>query len=375
MVGAYSGIFGEYPFDKYGMTAIVPFEYGGMEHQTITTLNRHLFTYERLVAHELAHQWWGDLVTCGTWPDVWLNESFATYSEALWQESKGGKAALRDYMKDSLEHFNFLSWTGAVYDPVSQGFNLLDDVVYSKGAWVLHSLRGVIGDSAFFQTLRTYRSMYEQKNATTEEFLAVLDTVTNVRMRWFFDQWVYGRGWPQYALRFGWRQDTLSLTIYQQQDVSCPTYLMPLHVRAFHGTDSTTFVVWDSLRIQRFSIPLSAAPDKVVLDPDDWVLKQIVDAPNGVAGDKLPETFVLDQNYPNPFNPLTHIGYRIPLSGWVSLRVFDLLGREVATLTDEKSGPGEYTVPFDGQNLPSGVYVYQLRVGDRTVSRRMVLMK
>ncbi len=126
-----------------------------MEHQTITTLNRYLKTDEKVVVHELAHQWWGDLVTCGTWKDVWLNESFATYAEALWAEQNGGREALRQYMHSALEHFYYGSWQGGPYDPEGQGFNLFDDVVYSKGAWVLHTLRGVIGDSLFFSSARS----------------------------------------------------------------------------------------------------------------------------------------------------------------------------------------------------------------------------
>ena len=160
MVSRYSELYGEYPFDKYGMSSIVPFVYLGMEHQTMTTLNRYVQTDPRTVSHELAHQWWGDNVTCGTWADVWLNESFATYSEALWRESTGGFLALKSYMKDTLDGFRFGSWQGAVYDPLGQGFNLFDQVVYSKGGWVLHTLRGVLGDSLFFRSLSAYRRTF-----------------------------------------------------------------------------------------------------------------------------------------------------------------------------------------------------------------------
>ncbi len=186
MMTGLSGLFGPYPFDKYGMTSVVPFGYGGMEHQTITTMNRHLQTDERVVVHELAHQWWGDLVTCATWSDIWLNESFATYSEALWAEIKGGKQALRTYMVNDLEHFYYGSWQGGLYDPEGQGFNLFDDLVYSKGAWVLHTLRGVIGDSAFFRTLHAYRARHAGGNATSLQFQSVVDSVTGTSMSGFF---------------------------------------------------------------------------------------------------------------------------------------------------------------------------------------------
>ncbi len=386
MVAALADAFGDYPFDKYGMTAIVPLELGGMEHQTITTLNRYLFTDEHLVVHELAHQWWGDLVTCGTWEDIWLNESFATYSEAIWQESKGGKTALQGYMKDSLLQFNYLSWTGAVYDPVGQGFNLFDRVVYSKGAWVLHTLRGVIGDSAFFRVLHAYRARFAGGNATTADLLAVMDSVTGTDYGWFFDQWIYGRGWPEYALAYSWHDDTLALSIYQRQDLSRPTYRMPLAVRAYYRSDSTTFLVWDSLRTQHFLLPLLGLPDSVVLDPDGWVLKEMVPAVLPPP-DNLPRSFSLLQNFPNPFNPTTKIGFEIAETRFVNLTVYDPLGREVAVLVNETKDRGSYSVTFSasgedarlsgttGAGLATGVYMYRLTAGEYSETRKMILLR
>ncbi|MEK9139258.1 MAG: M1 family metallopeptidase, partial [Bacteroidota bacterium] len=305
MVARYAALFGEYPFDKYGMSSIVPFVYLGMEHQTMTTLNRYFQTSVRVGSHELAHQWWGDLVTCGTWADIWLNEGFATYSEALWRESTGGFAALKSYMQDTLYGFQYGSWQGAVYDPVGQGFNLFDQVVYSKGGWVMHTLRGVLGDSLFFRSLQAYRQRYAGKSAITTEFKSVVDSVVGSNMSWFFNQWVFGPGWPKYASRFSWAQDTLALTIYQQQSVSWPTYKMPIRVRAHYGSTSTTYTIWDSLRTQMFRLPLTVSPDSVVLDPDGWILKQIVSPPASVGEGERPLTFMLFQNYPNPFNTST----------------------------------------------------------------------
>ena len=379
MMIAFSRVFGRYPFDKYGMTAIVPFGFGGMEHQTLTTLNRYLFTDGAVVSHELAHQWWGDLVTCGSWSDIWLNESFATYSEAIWQESLGGFAALRGYMKYDLEHFFYESWSGAVYDPVGQGFNLFDDVVYSKGAWVLHTLRGVLGDSSFFRVLASYRDRYAGKSALTSEFKAVVDSVAGRDMSWFFNQWIFGRGWPEYASRFSSVTDTLVLTVYQQQNPSWPTFTMPMQVRAYRGSTSTTFVVWDSLRTQQFKVPLAYVPDSVAIDPEGWILKQIVSPPTSVADRGRPTSFSLSQNYPNPFNPSTTILYSFPPSGFererVTLTVLDLLGREVAILVNEPKGAGTYSLTFDESNLSSGIYIYRMSAGGQTVSKKMVVLK
>ena len=367
MVDAFSHLFGEYPFDKYGMTSVVPFGYGGMEHQTLTTLNRYYITDGRVVPHELAHQWWGDLVTCGTWPDIWLNESFATYSEALWNEHLGGFPALKNYMTGSLLHLYYGSWQGAVYDPQGQGFNLFDDVVYSKGAWVLHTLRGVVGDSVFFRSLRAYRQKYEGKSAITDELRAVVDSVAGQDMRWFFNEWIYSPGWPVYAFTYSWPGDSLSLRIFQQQSSSWPTYKMPMWVRIYHGADSVNTLIQDSLRVQTFKIPLAFRPDSVALDPDAWILKQIVPSTASAGEASLPRTIALEQNYPNPFNPTTVVSYQLPVVSEVRLVVYDILGREVAVLVNEKQGPGEHEVKFsagsrDGSGLSSGVYFYRLIV-------------
>lgn len=387
MMGAFSGRFGEYPFDKYGMTAIAPFGYLGMEHQTITTLNRFARTWEKVVAHELAHQWWGDLVTCGTWPNIWLNESFATYSEALWFEHLGGLTGLKNYMKDTLEHFQFSSWQGAVYDPVGQGFNLFDDVVYSKGAWILHTLRGVLGDSTFFRALRAYRGRYSGRSAVTSEFAAVVDSIAGTDMSWFFNQWIYGRGWPIYAFASKWETDTLTLNILQTQSPPSPVYKMPIRVRATYPSGDTTFVVWDSLASQTFRLHSPFQPSLVEFDPDRWILKKTIPYPVSVKEGGVPIEFALHQNFPNPFNPTTMIAFTLPSlatngargrereGSFVNLKVYDVLGREVATLVNEIKSPGLHSVVFDGANLASGIYVYRLGAGAVTVSRKMILLK
>jgi aminopeptidase N len=359
MMVALEELFGPYPFEKYGMTAVIPFTYLGMEHQSITTMNRSVKTSERIVVHELGHQWWGDLVTCGTWKDIWLNESFATYSEALWQEWLGGPEALQDYMV-SLEGFNRGSWEGSIYDPVGQGFNLFDSIVYTKGAWVLHTLRGVIGDSLFFQVLDAYRDRYAGSSVVTAGFQSVVDSVTGRDMNWFFDQWIFAPGWPRYAHTFHWANDTLFLTIYQLQDAAWPTYRMPLQVLVEGQSSDTLFTVGDSLRTQTFAIPLEFSPLSVTLDPDLWVLKQEASPPVSVDGDRVPLAFRLEQNFPNPFNPATRIRYSLPEGQHVVLRVFDLLGREVSTLVDQPQSPGEYMVEFDATDLAAGIYIYRI---------------
>ena len=377
MMTGLSGLFGPYPFDKYGMTSVVPFGFGGMEHQTITTMNRYLQTDERVVVHELAHQWWGDLVTCATWPDIWLNESFATYSEALWAEVKGGTPALRTYMVDELEHFYYGSWQGGAYDPEGQGFNLFDDVVYSKGAWVLHTLRGVIGDSAFFRTLHAYRARYAGGNATSLQFQGVVDSVTGTSLSWFFDQWVFGKGWPVYGVQHRQSGDSLLVTITQTQSTSWPVFQMPLDLRFRGAGRDTTVQIWNAARSTVYAFSPGFMPDSVTLDPWNNVLKQVVYQPVSVDEPVVPEDLSLYQNYPNPFNGMTVIRFQAGSGhgAHVRLVVYDVLGREVAVLFDEQGASGERRVSFDASSLSSGVYLYTLQVGARRESRPMLLIR
>ncbi len=379
-------LYGPYPWDKYGMSSVSPFAYGGMEHQTITTLHEAYQTNQDVVVHELAHQWWGDLVTCGSWPDIWLNESFATYSEALWRETLGGPVALQGLLRDMLG-FNQGSWSGAVYNPEGQGFYLFSDLVYSKGAWVLHTLRGAIGDSAFFRSLRMWRQLYSEKSAVTADFQSAVESVTGRDMSWFFNEWIYGPGWPVYSIASDWGGGTLSLRIAQQQDAGWPTYTMPLQVRVYTGSRDTTLTVWDSLRTEDFRFTFLTRPDSIAFDPDGWVLHQAGTPIGPPFGPGTPLSFSLRQNYPNPFNTSSTIAFVVPgivtgnaAPAGVKLTVYDLLGRRVATLVDENRSPGEYFERFDGTARASGVYFYRLEIqpaggGSITAVRKMVLVK
>jgi hypothetical protein len=208
-----------------------------------------------------------------------------------------------------------------------------------------------------------------------------VDSVAGNDMSWFFNQWIYGQGWPKYAATHSWSANTLTLTIYQQQSASWPTYTMPVQVRAYFSSNDTTFLVQDSLRSQSFIIPLAAQPDSIVLDPDAWILKQIVNPPTDVSEKEIPGGFTLFQNYPNPFNPSTTIHFSLSsqerdgVRSHASLKVFDLLGREVSTLVDGVMEPGEHTVEFNGENLSSGLYIYRLNAGGQTLSKSMLLLK
>ena len=168
MMAAYRPYYGEYPFinEKYG---IYQFNFsGGQEHQTNT--GEGVFD-ESVTSHELGHQWWGDNITCKTWSDIWLNEGFATYTECLWLEHRPGSAGLSDYLAGmQARKPNPTSDSVYVYDTTDMNRIFSTNYTYRKGAWVLHQLRHVVGDTTFYQILQTYRSTFQGSGATTDDF-------------------------------------------------------------------------------------------------------------------------------------------------------------------------------------------------------------
>ncbi len=277
MIAFFSRVFGEYPFfqEKYGH-ALIP---GGtaMEHQTCTSypsrsvLGTH--AYDWLIAHELAHSWWGDFVTCGDWKDIWLNEGFATYSDALWHEEIGGKAGLKARMQQHKDtYLTHQPPDHAIYDP-PQG-HLFCRIIYQKASWVLHMLRFVVGDQNFWNILAAYRQRFGAGNALTADFIAVCEEVSGQSLSWFFSQWIYGAGLPTYE--FGWGRipgsSTARVVINQVQQDS-PLFRMPVELEFVFGDGSTErqTVLVDQAR-HRFDFSLGRVPVDVRFDPDFWIL-------------------------------------------------------------------------------------------------------
>jgi aminopeptidase N len=291
----YSRTFGEYPFvkEKYGMAH---FPWGGaMEHQTCTSM---LFSWydDYVIVHELAHQWWGDLITCRDWHNIWLNEGFASYCEALWFEDTLGEDYYHNYMA-GMDYSR--GGTIYVYDTTNVG-NIFSLIVYDKGAWVLHMLRHMVGDSTFFDILRAYYSdpRFAYKDAVTEEFQDLCQTVSGMDLNYFFQQWIYGEYRPDY--RYSWMVQPVPLGSIKQKaklerisSRGLPTvaYNLYLHIRQVQTTDptfftmpidvkistisgkDTTFVVLNDPHTLDFKFTLSSNPTEVEIDPENWILK------------------------------------------------------------------------------------------------------
>ena len=185
MIAYYSSIFGPYPFEAYGIV-VIPEDLGfALEDQTLSVFGQDMLD-EITVAHELSHQWFGDSVSLRSWQDIWLNEGFATYAEALWTEHKNGKAAGEKYM---LDLYDQAKSEGAPGRPSVA--NLFSESVYYRGAWVLYALRLKVGDEAFFKILHEYYARYAGKNASSSDFIAVAQDVSGQDLKSFFNDWLY----------------------------------------------------------------------------------------------------------------------------------------------------------------------------------------
>jgi len=276
MIACFSQLFGEYPFveEKYGHADCL--WGGGMEHQTCTSFG---IWNEPTYAHELAHQWWGDMITCDSFHHIWLNEGFATYSQALWYEHAYPPYTSSEYQMANSLYFG----PGTVYVENPENEAIFDrELSYRKASWVLHMLRHVVGDNTFFYILRTYYASPACRHgtATTEEFQAICEQVSGMDLEKFFHQWIYEEYFPRYSFSWTWVQNgsEYDIELELRQTQTNALFWMPVDVTVSTASGETTFVVWDSLQTQSFQLSVSSKPMDLEIDKNNWILKQIPDS-------------------------------------------------------------------------------------------------
>ncbi|MFH2049405.1 MAG: M1 family aminopeptidase [bacterium] len=476
--------FGLYPFadEKYGH---VNYQAGyGMEHQTISFLPaRTTAVFDTLiyVYHELAHQWWGNMITCKSWNDVWIQEGIATYAQALYFEHDEGWRAYHKHMNsmrcERTDRSIYLE-NGTDFDSLFE-----ENVVYFKGAWVFHMLRRKLGDDLFRAGLHAfYNSEYKDSSISTDEFIEFFGKSVGVNLDKFFDQWVKKKGLPVYEWSY-WQgppdpngdgyERNIYLYVEQVQDTDPEIFEMPVDFVFEYGNNlSDTVTLEVNSRINRYVVKVPDKLDTIKLDPMNWVLQKNTNTDwrmrivteyvpgipeialdTGVVGSEyedriltsnednsqiefhqiegnipsgwvldsdgllhgycldvgnynftvsavdkndpklfdtlsltltimpLPENYNLYQNYPNPFNNETIIVFDLPRPGNTSIEIYNVLGQKVTTLIDGYYFAGNnYHISWQGRNdrgdnVSSGIYLYRLRSGDFTSTRKMLLLK
>lgn len=274
MLQVFSKMFGEYPFikEKYGVAEFL-WNFGAMENQTITGIGYNFLSgrdfFKDTYVHELAHHWWGNSVSPKTWNDIWLNEGFATYCEALYAETKFGKSALRSKMMSKFSE----NFKGTLYAPK----NLFSETVYEKGGWVLHMLRYELGDSTFFNSMRKYYSTYQYSNASVDDFKTVCEMVSGKNLDKFFDQWIYtGDEIPyiDYAYTVNQKdgKNYCTLKIFQTQE-KYPEFHFPLDIEIVfeNGESESRRIEIESIYTEkRFEVNGQIA--KMIIDPENNLL-------------------------------------------------------------------------------------------------------
>ena len=374
----FSDLFGTYPFieEKYGM-AKLPYMGWAMENQTntfwaITTPGNHHF--EATVAHEASHQWWGDMISPAHWKDIWLNEGFATYCEALYMDHWSGGVPYENYMVELMYYYlshenDPMGYPIPIYDPP----DLWNATTYEKGACVLHMLRMIIGDSTFFELLRAYADSFRYGNAETSDFTSLAESVSGMDLNWFFDEWLYHPGHPFYRVHWfkeGVAPCTLSIQIEQVQshNYGVPTYKMPIEFLAKSGNQEFQFTLWDSLDYQEFTVEVPFSPDSLKMDPHHKVLCQYIVTSvgeDGLSSAELPRV---------KCNAGGELVLELPLSCRHNgiLKLFNTSG----ALLWRHDFRGAKRIRFrPHEEIPSGLYLYEVDLGRKAFTGKFIYLK
>ena len=348
-----SKMYGMYPFykEKYGH-AMAPIG-GGMEHQTMTTIG--FFDFQ-IDAHELGHQWWGDMVTCKTWGDIWINEGFASYTEHL----------VNQYLNPS----NFMSNLNSVHNNVMSqpggsiyftGTDTTDDarifdsrLSYDKGGAIIHTLRFVINDdSLFFRGLRHFLNTYKWSTATAMDFKMNFESFTGQNLTQFFNQWYFGEGYPTFNVKWNYFGDTLIIQSVQTTSMpsSVPLFVTPIEYKLIRSTGGDTLIrVMHSSSSETYTLVVKGNVTGIQVDPNNWIINKTIgpikDNTLGVRG----VSHKIDiQLYPNPAQDVLYIesdNYELK-----RIELIDISGRMIM-LQNSSRAKDEINV----SSVPEGMY-------------------
>jgi aminopeptidase N len=383
MMDVFTEAFGPYPFPKCAYVAV----------PTADVSHQNCITYPTLAVsptHEndwhvsggLARQWWGASVTPADWRDLWLTESFGRYGQPLFEEASLGSEAYHNYVYNDLMLHTFADADpgSPIYDPIHPGGH----TIYEKGTVVLHMLRFVLGDSVFFDALRTFSQTYAHTCATTADFQSVVEAVSGQDLDWFFSEWIYDCGWPE--LEYAWNAVsvdsgwTVTLMMDQIQPVG-PVFTMPMEISLSTAAGDTILQTWIDEIHEEYDFLIADVPSSLVLDPNHWVLMKSRELPYAAVsrGKRLIGGSYLSA-YPNPTRRGTLVRYWVSTPQYVIIGIYDITGRLVAPVFEGPAPAGTGNIAWDGMSLSGraaspGVYFCRMVTGRGSRSVRIVLAR
>ena len=286
-----------FPFNKYDQTMVAEFQFGGMENITATTMADTEIMFaefafgknivEDLVSHELAHSWFGDLVTCKNWSELWLNEGFATFMEAAYREKMYGREDYLRKIKEDASQFMIADarskYRPPLFNPKAEPVTLFDEpeFIYQKGGAVIHMLRETVGTENFWKAINIYLNRHKFENVETINLQRAMEETSGMESNWFFKQWVYGAGFPRLTVKqfYNPKTKTLNLTFSQTQKIDGKTpaafYLpMQVEISTAKGVHKEDIIIKN--RLDKFAIKLDGAPKKVVFDKNEKIPLKII---------------------------------------------------------------------------------------------------
>ena len=361
----FEDLFETYPFheEKYGHAQCGIG--GGMEHTTVSFMNGF---YRELVAHELAHQWFGDKITCGSWQDIWLNEGFATYLSGLVVEDMDGNDAFTDWKEERITSITAAPG-GSVYvpaaDTISVGRVFSSRLSYSKGAMVTHMLRFKLGDTDFYQGIKNYLADEDLAfgYAKTPDLKAHLENASGTDLTEFFNDWIYGEGYPSYSITVQhYGEGQVKVIINQTQSHNSVSYFeMPVPIRLYGDEGAQQDVVLDNTSNgQEFVIAVPFTVTGFDFDPE----RNIISANNeAFLNTTQIETLSALSLYPNPATEVLSV--RLPDGVAVKEAVFyNSLGQQVMTVAEKKD--------WNIAKLENGAYFISLKTNKGTKKLKFI---
>ncbi len=372
-----TNMLGRYPFEKYGQVpGYYGFPWGAMENQTLTMIHTQwLRSGDDIgMAHEMSHMWYGDMVTCVDFANIWLNEGFATYLECLYAGHANGRAYFRQYIasKAYAAILQDRSRRFPVYNPPeAEIYNY--GTIYCKGAWVEHMLRWVLGDTAwespgvFFAALRAYGDSFRYGTASTDDYCRINEQVSGQELSWFFDEWIYQAGYPKYRLNW-WSEPAgdsfmVVTNLSQANGTGAPDFFRtPLPVRVNCPLDSSFVVIRPQANPQVDTFVVAEAPSSLTVDPDNWILDSAYVVRTGIAEELGPEVLATAP-WATVVGRVLKVGLPPAADGsQLEAGLYDVTGRRVMAL---RSGPNEVGA------LAPGTYF----VCSEGLSRRVVIVR